>query len=202
MFNPHSLNAMVLINSADASIGREFQHMTSVGKPACGSEENPLSLVLDELTIEPKHFHAPKRLKAGTGLSRFTPSVDVLRCPVAPGAFRAASLVRERSDTSRFFDNAAYNQSDVADFIIRSLRNRARSLSALKRISNFAELFYIFATGRADPYPFVGDASLLCITLWLHSLIERGATIPNFGKYPLRLFGGNLGYVSPSTTPP
>ena len=152
-------------------------------------------------TSESKHFHVSKRPTRDVDFRKATPSTNVLERPVASEVFRAACLFRDCSDTSRFCGDAAYGCPAVADFIICALRNRASSLSTLKRVYQFVELFYNYATDRDLPIPFSGDASLLGITLWLKGPSMRGAAIPNFGKFALRVYGEALGVRFPLDHP-
>ena len=199
--NPISLNVMVLINSAESDKGKS-PILVKAEQPACGSNGDPNAREQISSHKAPKHFQAPKRARLvdPTALAP-SPCENVLDCPVSNDAFRVASLFRGGSTTFRFCDNAAYDRPEVANFIAQSIRNRARSIKTLKRISEFAELFYTFSLAQVPPFPYFGDESLIGITLWLMPLRVRGTTIPDFAKYPLRVFAEALGVVLPLNHP-
>ena len=125
----------------------------------------------------------------------------MIGCPVSAEAFRVASLFRESPDTYRLRGNPPYPTCDAADFVTRSIGNRARSANTLKRVADFAYQFYRFATERDPPFPTLGGESLLATTLWLQSLLTRGATIPHFGRYSLRVSGEAIGVRFPLERP-
>ena len=150
---------------------------------------------------KPKHPHSNKRKRLAITAQGSTPSSNVLGCPVAADAFRAARLFHQRSDSFRFSESYAYGCVGVADFITGPIRNAGKSRKALKRVSDFAELFYKFATDRPDPYPFHCKAALLPIVFRLQSLWRRGATIPRFGRYSSEVFIECLGALLPLEQP-
>ena len=124
-----------------------------------------------------------------------------LACPVCAEAFRAASFFKLFSDAFRFCDNPVFSIQVIADFIAGALRCRAKNLTTLKRVTDFANQYYKFATEREHPFPIAGAESLLSITLRLKELAPRGTSIPNMGRYSLKVFGESLGVVFPIDHP-
>ena len=116
-------------------------------------------------------------------------------------AFYTACLFRGHSATFRFCACAAYRSEDVAEFIVRSLRSRAKSDSTLTRASEFAGEFHTFATSMDPPFPFCGQESLIAVTKWLDSLVARGGAIPSMGRYSLKVYGGALVVTFPTDRP-
>ena len=83
----------------------------------------------------------------------------------------------------------------MADFIIRSLRNRARSDTTLRRVVSFIRDFHRFAVERETPLPFHGAESLIAITKRMEVLKARGNIIPRQGRYALRVVSEAIGVV-------
>ena len=151
----------------------------------------------------PRHFHAPKRQK--TVSDALTPEDAETKIiglnEIERLAFRTAVLFRSNSPTFRFCDSPAYNVFDVADFIIRALRNRARTDATLARVSKLVAEFYLFTTKQIPPMPVCGEESLIAVTKWLEFLAKRGKTVPSLGRYSLKVYGEALGAVFPRDHP-
>ena len=76
-------------------------------------------------------------------------------------AFRAANVYRGwgelgTSSTFKFSAISAYETVDIMDFIIMSLRNRARSDNTLSRVTKLMRDFIVFASSPDPPFPFHG----------------------------------------------
>ena len=219
LFQPSAICARMLGNTAQASNYRENIIVPRAG-PTSSENENSCSPPQRHEGV--KHFHANKRKGAALAqppaqtVGRLAPlrggplvpvcpgdvsTQNLLECPVSAEAFRVASFFRDVSDTFRFCGHAAYPLSDTANFVILSIRNRARSLNTLRRVAEFTLQFYKFASEREPPFPVSGDESLLAVTLWMQGLLVRGATIPHFGRYSLRVFGEALGVRFPLEHP-
>ena len=144
-----------------------------------------------------RHFHSPKMRTAPSDRSVAAPYKAVPGNRVGCEAFRVASLFKSVSSTFWFCQSSAYEDVDIQNFILQASKSRARAEKPLKRVTAFVEEFYGFATLRGGPQPFAGDECLLAITLWLRPLSIMGATIPNLGRYALRVFGVALGVRFP-----
>ena len=140
----------------------------------------------------PKHFHAPRRARvaapAESGSAVQLPGLSVAEWT----AFELASRFREVSSTVRFRDSAAYDLTDVATFIARSLRNRARPDATLTRATKLVAEFLDFTLTRDHPLPFSGEESLIAVAKWLAELARRGRAAPGLGRYSLRAYGEAL----------
>ena len=102
----------------------------------------------------PKPYSRPPKTKESAGSSHdanLTLEKAQTTGGVNPNAFSAACLFMSVSDTFKFRDIPAYDDVDVADFILRSLRNRARPDITLRRVVSFifnSHTFDTYAMGR------------------------------------------------------
>ena len=74
-------------------------------------------------------------------------------------AFRAANVYGVgvgAPSTFKFSAISAYETVDIMDFIIMSLRNRARSDNTLSRVTKLMRDFIVFASSPDPPFPFHG----------------------------------------------
>ena len=199
---PHLLSAVVLANSAQGTQARE---------KACGSptQKNPSvtlpakPCISEGSSAGPKHYHAPRK-STGGGKSTDSKGTDVVRngANIAETqAFQVACLFESKSATFSFCAHTAYETVDVADFIVRSLRNRARSDVTLSRVAKLVKEFYDFTQAASPPLPFAGEESLIAMTKWLGHLGVLGKTVPGLGRYASKVYGEAIGIVFPTNRP-
>ena len=198
---PHLLSALVLVNSGDGKLSREKAF--SPLPPKRLKAEPYIDRSEGSAGVRPVHFHAPKPRPVGTGgVAPGGAAPQVLGLSLVDTlAFYTACLFQDFSPTFKFCASAAYQTEDVADFIVRSLRNRARSDTTLGRVSKLVGEFYSFATAINPPFPFCGQESLIAVSKWLEVLRSRGKTVPQLGRYALKVYGEALGVVSPTDHP-
>ena len=212
MSYPHFLSAVMLSNCSQGVMLSNCPQGGTVRERAVAHTSN--AHVLEDSQARPvrpsegsssgpRHFHAPKRRRVAPGelaaLDADTAFAGLNETDRL--AFRTESLFRGTSSTFRFCDSSAYEVHDVADFIVRALRSRARKDATSAMASKLVAELYIFAVKRVPPMPVRGDESLIAVTKWLELLAKRGKTAPGLGRYELKVYGGALGAVFPTDHP-
>ena len=94
-------------------------------------------------------------------------------------------------------EGANYEIHDVESFVMTCLKNRGRTEKTLRGVSCLVAEFILFARSHDPPVPFYGPQSLIIITKWLVSLANRGFTVPNKGRYALKVYSEALGVDLP-----
>ena len=199
---PYLLSTVMLANSAQGTQARERAY-APVERECPGATRSITVCKSEGSSNGSKHFHGPstsrKRARPtpppeGSQSSGGTNSAETQ-------AFEVACLSKSKSATFSFCSNIAYDSVDVADFVVRSLRNRARSDVTLTRVSKLAKEFYDFTQAVSPPLPYAGEESLIAVTKWLDMLGKRGKTVPGLGRYALKVYGEALGIVFPTDHP-
>ena len=92
---------------------------------------------------------------------------------VAGAASSTDCLFSRVSDTFKFRGHAAYDACDVAALVVKSLRNRSRQDSTMRRVTAFGREFTDFTKSRVHPLPFHRGECLLSATQWPNRLSLR-----------------------------
>ena len=93
----------------------------------------------------------------------------------------------------RMCGNAAFSINDIANYVLTPLSNRCRAEKPLRGVSFLADEYILFALMCGPPLPFYGDQSRISTRKWILALENRGFSVPNKGRYSLKLLADAFG---------
>ena len=192
VMNPSFLNAGVLVNSHASKSSWDLSFPPSgelvLAPGASGSSDDPPG-------IRRKHFHTrrAKNTPFQPTQPQEEPVDNVLECPIMADSFRAASLFCEVSSTFEFCQSSTYEKVDIANFAIQSIRKKGIDPCVQRNVWPISRMPFPNVPPRGAPLPIFGGEMPSGRDLLVKGPKVRGATIPNIGRYSLRVFGEALG---------